>query len=106
VQVRRLPGGLAPTVGDWIDAVKTVLGLPFEHALTGHALAGTRKDVEALLRYFEDISTGVATGVGAGKSLAEIQKTLTLDAYKEWDRYGMLRTEHIAQVYRTLKGNR
>ena len=106
VQVRRLPGGLAPTVGDWIDAVKTVLSLPFEHALTGHALAGTRKDVDGLLRYLEDISTGVAAGIGAGKSLAEIQKTLTLDAYKDWDRYGMLREQHIAQVYATLKGTR
>ena len=106
LQVRRLPGGLAPTVGDWIDSLKTVLALDFEHALTGHALAGTRRDAEAALRYLEDISTGVAAGIGAGKSLAEIQKTLTLDAYKEWDRYAMLRTEHIAQVYRTLKGSR
>jgi glyoxylase-like metal-dependent hydrolase (beta-lactamase superfamily II) len=104
LQVRRLPGGLAPAVGDWIDALKTILALDFEHALTGHALAGTRKDAEAMLRYLEDISTGVAAGVGAGKTLAEIQKTLTLDAYKGWDRYDMLRTEHIAQIYRTLKG--
>jgi glyoxylase-like metal-dependent hydrolase (beta-lactamase superfamily II) len=106
LQVRRLPGGLAPTVGDWIDSLKTILALDFEHALTGHALAGTRKDAEAMLRYLEDISTGVAAGIGAGRSLAEIQKTLTLEAYKGWDRYDMLRTEHIAQIYRTLKGTK
>jgi glyoxylase-like metal-dependent hydrolase (beta-lactamase superfamily II) len=106
LQVKRLPGGLAPSVGDWIDALKTIVSLDFEHALTGHALAGTRADAEAALRYLQDISTGVAAGIGAGKSLQEIQKTLTLDAYKAWDRYDMLRTEHIAQVYRTLKGSK
>lgn len=105
VQVRRLPGGLAPTVGDWIDAMRTVVAFDFDHAATGHALAGTKQDVAALLQYLEDLSAGVAAGVGAGRSLAEIQKTLTLDAYKGWDRYDMLRETHIAQVYRTLRGS-
>ena len=106
LQVRRLPGGLAPTVGDWIDALKTVVSLDFEHALTGHALAGTRADAEGLLRYLQDMSTGVAAGIGAGRTLPEIQKSLTLDAYKGFDRYDMLRAQHIAQVYRTVKGSR
>ncbi len=106
VQVKRLPGGLAPTVGDWIDALKTVMSLDFEHALTGHALAGTRADAEGLLRYLQDISTGVAAGIGAGHTLPEIQKSLTLDAYQGYDRYNTLRAEHIAQVYRTIKGTK
>ena len=76
LQVRRLPGGLAPTVGAWIDALTIINALDFEHALTGHALAGTKKDAADSLRYLEDISTGVAAGIGAGRSLAEIQKTL------------------------------
>lgn len=106
VQVRRLPGGLAPTVGDWIDALRTVIALDFDHAATGHALAGTKKDAAALLQYLEDLSAGVAAGIGAGRSLPEIQKSLTLDAYKGWERYDMLREQHIAQVYGTLKGQR
>jgi glyoxylase-like metal-dependent hydrolase (beta-lactamase superfamily II) len=106
VQVRRLPGGLAPTVGAWIDALETVNALDFEHALTGHALAGTKKDAADLLRYLEDISTGVAAGIGAGRSLAEIQKTLTLDAYKGFERWDTNRTAHIAAVYEGIKGRR
>jgi glyoxylase-like metal-dependent hydrolase (beta-lactamase superfamily II) len=104
VQVQRLPGGLAPTVGDWIDALRTVVAFDFDHAATGHALAGTKKDAVALLQYLEDLSTGVAAGIAAGRSLPDIQKTLTLDTYKGWDRYDMLREGHIAQVYRTMKG--
>jgi glyoxylase-like metal-dependent hydrolase (beta-lactamase superfamily II) len=106
VQVRRLPGGLAPSVGAWIDALRTVNALDFEHALTGHALAGTRQDAADLLRYLEEISTGVAAGIAAGRSLAEIQKTLTLDAYKNWERWDTTREAHIASVYATVKGTR
>jgi glyoxylase-like metal-dependent hydrolase (beta-lactamase superfamily II) len=104
LQVKRLPGGLAPHVGAWIDALTTVNALDFEHALTGHALAGTKKDAAESLRYLEDISKGVAAGIGAGRSLAEIQKTLTLDAYKSFERWDTTRQAHIEAVHATMRG--
>ena len=104
MQVKRLPGGLAPHVGAWIDALTIVNALDFEHALTGHALAGTRKDAADSLRYLEDIAKGVAAGVGAGHSLAEIQKALTLDAYKGFERWDTVREAHIEAVYATMRG--
>ena len=104
LQLRRLPGGLAPTVGAWIDSIKTINALEFEHGLTGHALAGTQKDAADLLQYLEDLSFGVAAGIGAGKSLAEIQSFLTLDAYSGFKRWDRLREAHIAEVYATMKG--
>jgi glyoxylase-like metal-dependent hydrolase (beta-lactamase superfamily II) len=104
LQVRRLPGGLAPTVGAWIDALTIINALDFEHALTGHALSGTKKDAADSLRYLQDISTGVAAGIGAGRSLAEIQKTLMLEAYKGFERWDTIREAHIAAVYATIKG--
>ena len=106
LQVKRLPGGLAPTVGSWIDALTIVNGLDFEHALTGHALAGTKKDAMQSLQYLLDISKGVAAGIGAGRSLAEIQKTLMLEAYKGFERWDTTREAHIAAVYATISGTR
>jgi glyoxylase-like metal-dependent hydrolase (beta-lactamase superfamily II) len=104
LQVRRLPGAVAPTVGAWIEALTRINSLDFEHALTGHALAGTKKDAGESLRYLQELSTGVAAGVGAGRSLAEIQKTLTLDTFKGFERWDTVRNDHIAAVYATLKG--
>jgi len=52
----------------------------------------------------EDLSKGVAAGVGSGRSLADIQKTLTLDAYKGFERWDTVREAHIAAVYATIKG--
>jgi glyoxylase-like metal-dependent hydrolase (beta-lactamase superfamily II) len=105
MQVKRLPGGLAPTVGSWIDALSIITALDFEHALTGHALSGSKKDAMQSLQYLIDISKGVAAGVGAGRSLAEIQKTLTLDAYKGFERWDTIREAHIAAVYATMAGS-
>jgi glyoxylase-like metal-dependent hydrolase (beta-lactamase superfamily II) len=106
LQVRRLPQNVGPTVGSLIDAMKIITSLDFDHALTGHALAGTKKDALDLLRYYEELSTGVAAGIAAGRSLADIQKTLTLDGFQGFERWDTSRTAHIAAVYATLKGTR
>jgi glyoxylase-like metal-dependent hydrolase (beta-lactamase superfamily II) len=104
LQVKRLPGGVAPNVGAWIDALSRITALDFDHALTGHALSGTKNDAGQLLGYLQDLSAGVAAGVSAGRSLADIQASLTLDAYKDFERWSTVRADHIASVYTTLKG--
>lgn len=106
LQVRRLPMGLAPHVGAWIDALRTINALDFDIAATGHALAGKKQDAAESLKYLEDLSTGVAAGVAAGRSLEEIQKSLTLDAYKGFERWDTVRGAHIASVYATMRGTR
>jgi len=106
MQVKRLPNALGPTVGAYIDALKTITALDFDIAATGHALAGRKADAIESLRYLEDLSRGVAAGVAAGRSLAEIQKTLTLDAYRGFERWDTVREAHIAFVYATMAGTR
>ena len=68
LQVRRLPAALAPSVGSWIDALKTINALDFDHALTGHALSGRRRTRSSRCATCEDLSTGVAAGVAAGRT--------------------------------------
>ena len=104
LQIKRLPQSLAPGVGSYIDALRTIMALDFDHAATGHALMGTKKDAGQSLQYLEDLSKGVAAGIGAGRSLQEIQKTLMLDAYKGFERWDTHRTVHIAQVYAAIMG--
>jgi glyoxylase-like metal-dependent hydrolase (beta-lactamase superfamily II) len=104
VQAKRFPGGVAPTVGSWIQALRTVEALEFDIAATGHALSGTRQDVVALREYLEELSQSVAAGVGAGRTLEELQKSLTFDKYKAWERWETQPRIHIAQVYATLTG--
>jgi glyoxylase-like metal-dependent hydrolase (beta-lactamase superfamily II) len=104
IQVRRLPVSIPPTIGSWIDALRTINAIDYDHALTGHALAGTKKDVMDFQRFLEDLATGVAAGIGAGRSVADIQKSLQLEAYKGLERWNTHRAAFIAAVYATIKG--
>ena len=104
MQVRRLPQNITPTIGSYINALRTIQSLDYDHAATGHAVMGTKKDVAQSLQYLEDLAKGVAAGIAAGRSLQEIQKTLTLDAYKGFERWDTHRTVHIAQVYEQVMG--
>ena len=106
LQIKRLPGGIDPTIGAYIDALRTINSLDYEHALTGHALSGNKKDALMTQQYLEDLAKGVAAGVAAGRSLQEIQKTLTLDAYKGFERWDTNRATHIAAVYEMFVGAR
>lgn len=105
LQVKRLPLNITPTVGTWIDALRTIERLDFDIAATGHAQSGKKEDVTALRQYLEELSTGVAGGIAAGKSVTEIQQALNLEKYKVWERYGAQRPIHIAQVYATMRGS-
>jgi glyoxylase-like metal-dependent hydrolase (beta-lactamase superfamily II) len=105
LQAKRFPGGLGPNVGAWITAVRTINELDFDIAATGHAMMGTKADILALQAYLEDLAVGVAAGVAAGQNLQEIQESLTLDEYQDWDRYDTQRRVHIAAVFATLQGN-
>ncbi|MGE0593918.1 MAG: MBL fold metallo-hydrolase [Vicinamibacterales bacterium] len=106
MQVKRLPQGLAPHIGAWIDALTTITALDFDIAATGHALAGTRQDALDARRYLEELARGVAAGVAAGRSLAEIQRSLTLDDFRSFERWDTVREAHIAAVYATMAGTR
>jgi len=104
LQVKRIPLDLLPNVGAYIEALRRVNSLDYEYALTGHALAGKKQDIVDEQHLLEDLSKGVAAGVAAGRSLAEIQRTLTLDAYKNFERWDTDVKRHIADVYATLMG--
>jgi len=104
LQIRRLPQNITPTIGSYINALRTIQSLDYEHAAVGHAVMGTKKDAQQSLQYLEDLAKGVAAGIAAGRSLQDIQKTLTLDAYKGFERWDTHRTVHIAQAYEVLMG--
>jgi glyoxylase-like metal-dependent hydrolase (beta-lactamase superfamily II) len=103
-QVRRLPIGVDPTLGGWIDAYRIIDALDFDIAVPGHGSMGTKADMTAFLQYLNDLAEGVAAGIAEGKSLEEIQGTLRLDSYSDWLRYDTMLQRHIGQVYAILKG--
>ena len=106
LQARRFPREIFPTVGAWLNALRAMESLDFDIAVTGHGLNGTKRDVTELREYLEDLARGVSAGIAAGRSLPQIQASLTFAKYREWERYETLPATHIAQVYATVMGGR
>lgn len=105
LSTRRLPNSLAgydeAEQARYFDAA---LGMPFEVLTPGHGSVGKRDDLVAYRAYYADLKAGVSAGIAGGKSLEEIQKTLLLEKYADWEGYASARTQNIAGMFTHLKG--
>ena len=53
--------------------------------------------------FFEDLRSAVRSGISTGRSLEELQKTITLEKYQDWAYYERLRASNIAAAYTNLR---
>ncbi len=106
VAVKRLPfRNLRESyLPDWIDAIKALEAMDFDILVPGHGPVGVKADATDNRLFWEDLVAAVAEQVKAGKSLAEIQRTVKLEKYRDWDQYDAFLTENIEGVHRILFG--
>jgi glyoxylase-like metal-dependent hydrolase (beta-lactamase superfamily II) len=87
----------------WIASMRGVEALDFDTFVAGEGNVGTRADVTAMRQFWEDLRDAVAAGLSQGKSLAELQQTITLDKYKGWAGYEQRRRLNIEAAYNNLR---
>jgi len=87
----------------WIDSMKAVEALDFDVFAAGEGNLGTRADVTAMRQFWEDLRAAVSAGMSQGKSLAELQRTITLEKYKGWAGYQQRRALNIEAAYNNLR---
>lgn len=78
------------------------LAIDADVAISSHGPMGTQADVRALQSYMADLRNGVKAAIDAGQSLEEIQTSLMLEDYADWDYYEGRRPQNIAGMYRAL----
>ena len=104
--IRSLPSACGPydghPINEWIDSYKAVYALDFDTFAGGHGDFFTKADVALPIRFLEELRDQVQAGIDAGKTLAQLQQELTLDAYKDWAYYDKLRNKNIEAMYRNL----
>ena len=73
----------------WMAAIRRTeeLAKDFKFVATGHGPTGTRADITAWREYFEKLQKHVASGIAAGQSLEQMQKTIKMEGYEDWDGY-------------------
>ena len=104
ITVQRLPFG---QIGDAeTPMVKAVEAMDFEFFLCSHGALGKKTDVTANIRYREELKAAVAKAIAAGQTLEQAQKSVTMEAYKNWDFYEQQRPQNVAGMYRSLTAGR
>lgn len=91
---------------DWIEAIKMVEAMDFDVLAPGHGPLGTRADATAFRVYLETLRREVVIAHRAGKSLAEMQSTITLPAYKDWGNYDKQLKLNIEGMYNQVNLHR
>jgi membrane-associated protease RseP (regulator of RpoE activity) len=88
------------------DLVKAVEAMDFEYFLCSHGALGKKSDITSNIRYREDLRAAVAKAIAAGQSVEDAQKTVTMDAYKDWEFYEQQRPQNVVGMYRALTAKR
>jgi glyoxylase-like metal-dependent hydrolase (beta-lactamase superfamily II) len=74
---------------EWKAAIRKGedLAKGFRFVATGHGPVGTVKDVTAWRVYFEKLESQVAAGIKAGQTLEQMQASIKMAEYSNWDGY-------------------
>ena len=101
---RTLPEQLGPqNIARTIASLRVVEGLSFDTMVTGGGERLAKSDVSMLRKYLEDLEAGVRQGFSEGRSLSEVQTSVTLEEYRQWRQFDIGRSTNIGEVYNNLR---
>ncbi len=91
---------------EWLDALVKLEKMDFDILLPAHDKIGTHKDVRGFRRYIEDLEDEVSDAISKGLSIDEIQDTILLERYSDWDKYDEWRALNVKGMYHQLLNQR
>jgi hypothetical protein len=105
-QPRSLPSACSAfdrhPLAEWIRSYRTVEALDFDRVAPGHGEVFDKAVVTETREYFEYLVAQVSAGIRAGRPLADLVETITLDRYKGWANYERLRRMNVEAAYLNL----
>jgi glyoxylase-like metal-dependent hydrolase (beta-lactamase superfamily II) len=93
-------------IPDWMDAIARVEAMDFDILAPGHGPLGTKADATAFRQYMNELHDRVVEAHRAGKSLAEMQESIRLEAYSDWGDYDAHRKLNIEGMYNQVRLHR
>lgn len=70
--------------------------------IPGHGDIGTTADVRDHRHYLEEMHAAVSEGIAAGRTLAEMQESITMAAYSDWASFDEWRALNVEGMYNYL----
>ena len=90
-------------IDQWIDTLKQIEAMDFDILAPGHGALGTKADVTAHREYIETLRAQVLEHMRADRSLDEIKRLVTMDAYRDWGSYADWLELNVEGMYRYLE---
>lgn len=82
-----------------IDSLVPIEAMDFDILVPGHGRIGKKADVGTFGKYMTELHGAVVAAHRAGKSLAEMQQSITMEAYKDWFVYKDYLKLNIEGIY-------
>jgi len=89
-------------LAEWIRSYRSVEALDFDRVAPGHGDVFDKAVVTETREYFEYLVAQVSAGIRAGRPLADLVESVTLDRYKGWANYERLRRMNVEAAYLNL----
>jgi glyoxylase-like metal-dependent hydrolase (beta-lactamase superfamily II) len=104
VSLGRVPFGTIAERGldALLNSIRVLEMLDYDVAVGGHGVVGDKSDVAAHRHYLEELRDAVAAGIAAGQSVAQMQASITMDAYQSWINYENMRPLNVLGMYNLL----
>jgi len=86
----------------WLESLHALEKMDFDILLPGHDQIGSHKDVRGFRHYLEDLETAVRDAIDAGESVEQMQKSIRLQEYEDWDLYDAWFELNVKGMHRQL----
>ena len=88
---------------EWMSAIAETEAVArgYEFVATGHGPVGTWENVRDWREYLEKLRDQVAAGIAAGQTLEEMQQSITMDDYSDWQGFDWV-DENVLGMYHFL----
>ena len=86
----------------WLESLHRLEKMDFDILLPGHDQIGTHRDVRIFRHYLEDLETAVRDAIDAGLTVEQMQASITLPEYQDWDLYDEWFKLNIKGMHRQL----
>ena len=102
---RAIPNVQDANILEWMKTLREIMKLDAEKFVPGHGPIGTKKDVEELLRYFEELKAMVQTAVDRGDSLEQATKEIQVPAKYDSYQFQNFFPSNVQKMFSEIKAS-
>ena len=104
ISVNQIPWGALPWYekDDFENIIDSALKFNASIVTGGHGAIGTSENIKELRSYMNTLRSEVSAAIANGQTLEQMQASITMDAYKDWQFYDSRLSANIEGMHKAL----